>query len=246
MRGCVRLYYSTSSGATSNQSCLLCPQHSRVMGTASVTSVSDCICDPGYTGTDGSGCSICPAGTYKSNPGSAACESCAPNAFSSGESCQRPVASRVPCILHQARVLSQVCSVSVTLGTSNLGRTVSCARRDTSKMAPTTAAASNATKILTNWIISGVPCMQFSSSVPGLTVCTCDAGYELRMGLCVACEAEGFNSYPNSSCIPCPLHSYSSATASMSCESCPLPSSSLTTGLDSIRGYVCDAGYAGG
>jgi hypothetical protein len=43
---------------------------------AGSNAVSDCRCNPGYTGPDGSTCSACMAGTYKTSAGSAVCLDC--------------------------------------------------------------------------------------------------------------------------------------------------------------------------
>ena len=82
--------YSVNYGAIGSETCLtcplgqwsfegspncnLCPANSRAgAGSGSQT---DCTCDAGYTGADGSTCVPCAAGTYKDASGSAACSAC--------------------------------------------------------------------------------------------------------------------------------------------------------------------------
>jgi len=76
---CNKGKYSTADGATSDV-CIRCPEYSSAP-TASVM-VTDCTCEPGSTGVDGSNCTLCVAGTYKSVTGDALCSSCASGMYS--------------------------------------------------------------------------------------------------------------------------------------------------------------------
>jgi hypothetical protein len=61
--------------------CVPCPAHASHNETRRA-SVSACLCDPGYTGPDGGPCVACAAGTFKAEPGAAACEGCGVNEYS--------------------------------------------------------------------------------------------------------------------------------------------------------------------
>ena len=54
--------------------CNLCPANSRAAAGSGLR--TDCICDAGYTGADGSTCVPCAIGTYKDATGSAQCSAC--------------------------------------------------------------------------------------------------------------------------------------------------------------------------
>ena len=60
--------------------CVPCPEHSSHAQTQR-THVSACLCDPGYSGPDGGPCVACAAGTFKAEPGAAACEECGVNEY---------------------------------------------------------------------------------------------------------------------------------------------------------------------
>lgn len=62
-------------------SCETCPvnSHSHAEGSDAIT---DCVCNAGYTGPDGSICVNCEAGYYKSTTGSVPCTACVENTFS--------------------------------------------------------------------------------------------------------------------------------------------------------------------
>jgi hypothetical protein len=61
--------------------CVPCPAHASHNETLRAN-VTACLCDPGYTGPDGGPCVACAAGTFKAEPGAAACEGCGVNEYS--------------------------------------------------------------------------------------------------------------------------------------------------------------------
>ena len=71
-------FYKSTVGL---QACDSCPENSTSLPGA--TSISQCICPFGYTGLQGSVCSVCPAGKYKNVLGSSACEPCPLGSWSS-------------------------------------------------------------------------------------------------------------------------------------------------------------------
>lgn len=76
---CLANTYSTAVAATSNV-CVGCAADMQ-SGVASDESI-DCKCNKGYTGQDGTTCSACEAGTYKTSVGSASCANCAKDTYS--------------------------------------------------------------------------------------------------------------------------------------------------------------------
>lgn len=57
-----------------------CPDHSNTSDTGAV-SMTECLCNPGYTGPDGGPCTVCLTGTYKSGLGTHQCTMCPPNSL---------------------------------------------------------------------------------------------------------------------------------------------------------------------
>ena len=69
---CALNTYKSNTGAGT---CSQCPTGSQTLQPGS-TSVNECLCSPGRTGSATQGCSLCPVGTYKSIISNAACTSC--------------------------------------------------------------------------------------------------------------------------------------------------------------------------
>jgi hypothetical protein len=91
---CVDGTYKLATGASA---CLDCTSGSWCTGgiknscnansnsSTSSSAATDCICDVGYTGSDGGTCALCAAGTYKPNAGSASCTTCPEDSFCPGD-----------------------------------------------------------------------------------------------------------------------------------------------------------------
>ena len=68
-------YREGPSSSSDTGNCISCPLGSS--SPAGSTSRSNCTCNAEFTGPHGGPCSACPGGTYKNEPGSAACVGCA-------------------------------------------------------------------------------------------------------------------------------------------------------------------------
>jgi hypothetical protein len=64
-------------------SCITCPTGSTNSFSASTKTISDCKCNMGYTGTDGSACNACAIGKNKNSIGSVSCTNCPAGSYSS-------------------------------------------------------------------------------------------------------------------------------------------------------------------
>lgn len=71
----------TFADAYNTSECVPCPAYASHNLTRRAN-VSACLCDPGYTGPDGGPCVACAAGTFKAEPGAAACGACGANQYS--------------------------------------------------------------------------------------------------------------------------------------------------------------------
>ena len=76
---CLAGEYSPTVGATSNV-CQTCPTNSNAPEASDEH--TDCICDAGSTGADGSACSLCDAGKYKVATGDVSCTNCSEGQYS--------------------------------------------------------------------------------------------------------------------------------------------------------------------
>jgi len=72
--------FLNTSANDAEADCLTCPAFTNSPSRS--PSLSACICNEGYTGPDGSGCTACAAGSYKPSNGSAPCTLCAPGQYS--------------------------------------------------------------------------------------------------------------------------------------------------------------------
>jgi hypothetical protein len=71
----------TFADVYNTSACVPCPEHASHNETRRAN-ITACLCDPGYTGPDGGPCVACAAGTFKAQPGAAACEDCGVNEYS--------------------------------------------------------------------------------------------------------------------------------------------------------------------
>ena len=60
--------------------CSTCPDHAN--STPGSMNISNCVCEQGYTGANGTQCTACAHGTYKASSGSEECVRCPQNTFS--------------------------------------------------------------------------------------------------------------------------------------------------------------------
>ncbi|KAJ1465826.1 hypothetical protein T484DRAFT_1647703, partial [Baffinella frigidus] len=73
--------YANKTASTSVGACNACPSNTFSMEESLV--ISDCTCNAGYTGADGTECTACRAGTYKTETGDGGCIDCGVGTFSS-------------------------------------------------------------------------------------------------------------------------------------------------------------------
>ena len=78
--------YSNITAATSENDCLACPY--KTFSMAESNQIVDCTCMKGYTGADGTACTACNKGTYKSDTGSGQCTDCDEGSYSTTEAAQ--------------------------------------------------------------------------------------------------------------------------------------------------------------
>jgi hypothetical protein len=72
--------YSNTTGAASVDVCTTCPNNTFSASESKVP--TDCTCVAGYTGADGTACTACAAGTYKTETGPSGCIACVSGTYS--------------------------------------------------------------------------------------------------------------------------------------------------------------------
>ena len=75
-----RLQVLQTGGASSDNVCLSCPDHSISLSGSSLE--TSCLCVAGYTGPDGGTCEMCVAGKYKATQGAQPCTLCIKGKYS--------------------------------------------------------------------------------------------------------------------------------------------------------------------
>jgi hypothetical protein len=90
---CLQNSYSTAEAATSSATCVACSTNA--VAVAGSSDASMCLCNFGFTGSNGAGCAACAAGKFKPSTGADACTNCPANHYSgltaqrSNETCTR-------------------------------------------------------------------------------------------------------------------------------------------------------------
>ena len=116
--------YSTATAATNAATCSSCVSSflHLITTTTGVSALTGCQCEPGWTGsgTDGTYCYQCPAGTYKTLPGLASCTACLQGYYSttlnatSGDTC-------LACTSNSYSAVSSSASAACTCNTGYTG-----------------------------------------------------------------------------------------------------------------------------
>lgn len=264
---CVPGKYSEASAAISISTCLSCPANTYAPAKSGL--LTKCTCNPGYTGADGTACTVCPTGSYKSFTGDGVCTNCVAGKYSTQPAavshtyCQScPQYANSPA----GSSSSDACVCQDGYYGPGLGPCLPCEEG---------AWCSKGSKNLCG-VNSNAPTQSGSHSS-----CTCNAGYSPSStdGPCTACPVNKYKeSWDNATCNACPANSVSERTASDShflcgckpgfygalgepCTQCPAGSycdrgikiscpvfttstvgASLATQCHAMPGYTCDSG----
>ena len=218
----------------------------------------NCTCNKGYTGADGTACTACEAGSFKSVNGSSVCTLCLPGKFSN----HTAMTSVLGCGDCEAGSFSEAGSSSCSCG---FGYTMprgsvdcmacaagtfkgfigseACLSCSAGKYSSASGAISNQSCVL-------CPENSFSNAAsPSLINCTCNKGYTNSMGQeCTACLPGTYKDVVGTStCSYCPPGTYSTQSAlssKASCQACPVHASSVS-GSNAITHCACNRGYTG-
>jgi len=240
--------YSADVGATSEQTCVLCPANSESPpGSVAATS---CLCNAGSSGPDGGTCAVCAAGKYKSAAGSAACIDCGAGTYSttsgavSEGTCQACPANSVSTA--GSGLLADCVCVAGTSGPDG-GACTACEAGKFKEAAGSSEcsecnAGTYSTAIGALSEDTCEACPANSNSAAGSTECVCDAGFTGTAGQCSACSPGKFKSdVGDGPCQDCGPGEFSTQAGAIICHDCPADSHAEAGASE----CVCNAGYTG-
>jgi hypothetical protein len=237
--------------------CSACPANT--FSPPSSDGLLKCICNAGYSGSDGSACEECPMGAYKSLNGSAACTDCAQGKYSMALA----AASSSVCLACPQNTNSLLRSSNITNCTCNKGYTgpdgMSCIACVAGKYKDVNgssdcvecAAGKYSANMAQESEAACAACPNHTVSGNGSSLlldCTCKQGYTGPDGQeCAACVGGWKNTTGSAACILCPGGTYALYAAALLpqvCASCP-PASFSAAGSARSTNCLCNAGYTG-
>ena len=199
---------------------------------------------------NGYGCQACPAGKYQGNTGSAQCTSCPGGKYvlspaqTSEASCQECNVNTYSAEGSDSCVVCPSGKLSARGSSSLNDCKSSCPAGMQGEPGSCTPCAPNTYNDEENGQCR--PCPSLSQSSEGSSGCSCNAGYELRDGVCKASPAGSHKSSAgNGPCEKCDAGTYSGAEGAISssdCTTCPEHSSSPAGSTD-ISQCACNGSY---
>jgi len=208
--------YTNEYSAYNTTKCLLCGVNAdSLAGSVNITS---CICNAGWTGTDGV-CIGCVAGKYKASPGPQACSLCAAGKFSA--------------YLNSSTDTCTNCAAR-SYAVDNKTFCQSCPEKTYSAIGSDSIADCSCQAGWSGTISNCIGCVagKYKASAGPQACSLCGAGkislvLNSATDTCINCSAGSYWVNTNTSCLSCPQNSYSSI------------------GSDSIAGCACNAGWSG-
>ncbi|KAJ1471156.1 hypothetical protein T484DRAFT_1601495, partial [Baffinella frigidus] len=235
-----------------------CPANtSSIAGSGELT---DCICLAGYTGSDGTACTGCIPGKYKTDPGSAACTSCLANKYSTTVAATASTTCQ-DCPLNTLSATGSDALIDCTCLAGYIGDDgVECTACEagTYKIATGTGTCTSCLANKYSTIVAATlntcqvcPPNTFAPVGSDAQIdCTCLAGHTASFnGMeCTPCGAGTYKTATGTgTCTPCNLDTYSSSIAATvvdTCIACPSNTSSTQNSVD-LSNCTCIAGYIG-
>jgi len=251
---CMAGQYSMTIGAISDV-CVPCSSNSNSPEASNV--ITNCTCNPGFTGPDGESCRICVAGKFKAARGTAECSQCAAGKYSTAvgagsdvcQACQADSMSPIS----SAQVSDCVCNPVFT--GFNGGTCVQCVAGKY-KIEPGDAACTNCLSGQYSTAIGAITnvcqnCPTNSDALSGSdakTDCTCDPGSTGADGVvCVNCVPGTYKIQRGSAtCTKCVSGQYSTAVGATSnvCQECLADSNSPESSNQAVD-CTCNSGFTG-
>jgi len=214
---CVPGKYSESVAAFDVATCLDCPANTYAASSSGAR--TDCTCNAGYNGDDGTACVACPTGSYKAFTGEGVCTNCAAGKYSTEPhavsqsyctSCAQYADSP------EGSSSGDMCICQLGYYGPGTGPCQPCEEGSFCALGQKGSCTAN----------SNSPAMS-----PYQANCTCNAGFSVAV-------ADG-------PCETCPSNTYKEVAGNQSCSSCPANSVSLHDASASRFYCACSPGYYG-
>lgn len=244
---CTACSAGTFLNRTAATQCLACPANSH-----SVEGSTFCICNGGYSGTDGGECTACEAGSYKAENGSTPCSMCQAGTYlniTGGTACMECPGGNM--ISRSGTVSVMECICDAGFSGPEGGPCDPCGVGTYTNVNGSSKCFECAAGTYLN-MSGGTSCVScpgnHSHSRPGsvkVDSCVCNAGFTGPSGAqCTACEKGAYKSVNGSSaCITCGGGTFTDFVGSTSCVGCPENSDS-GVGSSSLS-CLCNPGYSG-
>ena len=244
--------FGNSSGGLTEDACFACPVHMTTANQAT-TSVADCICNDGFTGSFNNGCVACPAGTYKDQEGNSSCTACPPNSttLSTGSQVQSSCLCK-PGFTGPAGGQCTMCEVGTYKNKTGSDSCVNCpsgshSPEGSADLMACTCQIGHTGNDGQQCALCGYGTYKDSVGSASCTVCpsfsntTSRGSTEVEDCIC----DKGYTGSVTINCTACPEGKYKDQQGSGQCTSCPLFSSHLATGATTQMDCLCNKGYNG-
>jgi hypothetical protein len=214
---CTSCSSNTYKTAWGSSSCLSCPINTNSNGATGVAVITGCVCNSGWTGSNGGPCSACALNYYKSVVGSASCTACGSNSNTLG-------------LTGCASIIDCKCNIGYT---GPDGGVCQRCKKDSYKA--------------TNGSVDCIDCPSNSGVVSqgstSLTACTCDVGYTGNDGgPCLPCDIGKYKTLTGSSvCLSCPVLATTNNVGQTAKSNCICSPGNFGTGSSSCS--PCSANY---
>ena len=234
--------HSKATGATAVSTCVDCPSHSNTSQIGST--LSNCSCQPGYTGTNGGNCTACPVGTYTDTPGSAECIVCPSCSVALNRTAGCSSASTAcECSPGYTGIGEDQCTACSAGKYKDVRGSAECLLCPTGKYTDRSRAS------------VCLDCPADSDADAGSVDCTCNAGSfqnasyldlmdlnASHLNMTEVREVSRITANMSSACLPCSRGTFSNRTGATVCEQCPWnQTSALASRSQSDCG--CPLGY---
>lgn len=193
--------------------------------------VSQCFCNKGYTRDDSNACSACPAGTYKTQTGSASCTECSRGKASAAQAAVN-ANTCVTCVAGQYANLPLAATVCEScFSNSDTWKNVGDAFKSGS-----TQEYDN--EKLDHQLIDGCKCnVGYRSVVNGHECIACETGtynFKRDATVCIECDPGKFNGQQaattETACQACGQGKYNPISGQSSCQPCPVDTYNTNSG----------------
>jgi len=226
--------------------CEACPANSQVNASIGIYGSTSCLCNSGYTGTNGGACVACAQGTYKTSLGSQLCALCSngyyivPADSVSGAACSACAAGTFNNSM--GATACEKCAVGTyNIAAGGTGCT-ECSNTTTTSSDGATSCNNCVRNALPRYTVFPIGSYQDSVSTNESVCVECPANAMPSL-----CMTRGECTMTNLANCTCNTGFYGTinSTGGGPCATCPFGTTTVAQGAVNITECVCDAGYEG-